>query len=366
MEVEPQQLDGGQTVHGPEVNSQRRTSIVIPDGGIAGADQSTCASLAEDQEPQPPKKPGSGSGGGGGDAHAGTVDERALEASTAHDAGGNDVCRGDECSNQSLEVDDGIDRGSRGLVKDTCHESEADNDGNARKNNRSFSPNSAFICRDPEEHVEGTHDESSEADGGSDASSDAWDPDDDNYRKPARKSARIASPANGAARRCAAPAAGAPRSQHSRAGDAAGAARAKSKGGAKRPHTKRQQTLCQHGRRPYTCKDCGGTGICEHGRQRRFCKECGGAGICQHGKRRVCCKDCGGSQLCEHGRKRYTCKDCGGAGLCEHGAAARTAVDQVCASTSGSAIFVRSVAVEAYVSTAGNVATAKTASSKAM
>jgi len=31
---------------------------------------------------------------------------------------------------------------------------------------------------------------------------------------------------------------------------------------------------CEHGRRPYRCKDCGGSGICEHNRQRGQCKEC--------------------------------------------------------------------------------------------
>ncbi|KAG5188419.1 hypothetical protein JKP88DRAFT_304708 [Tribonema minus] len=207
MEVEPQQLDGAQTVRGSEVNAQQRTGI--PDEGIAGAGQSSCASLAEDQELQPPTKPGSGVGGG--DAHAAAVDEAALEALTAHDAGGNDDHVGDECSDQSSGVDLGIDRVSRGLVKDTCNEREADNDGNARKNNSSYSPSSAFFsCLDSEdsEHVEVTCDESSDADGGSDASSDAWDPDDNNNGRPARKRARITSLANGTARQCAPTASG--------------------------------------------------------------------------------------------------------------------------------------------------------------
>ena len=52
---------------------------------------------------------------------------------------------------------------------------------------------------------------------------------------------------------------------------------------------------CEHGRRPYTCKDCGGSSICEHGRRRTECKDCGGGGICEHGRQRKPgrCKDCG-------------------------------------------------------------------------
>ncbi|KAG5188439.1 hypothetical protein JKP88DRAFT_304746 [Tribonema minus] len=80
---------------------------------------------------------------------------------------------GNECSTQTLDVDAGIDRISRALLKDSCDESQADNDFDARTNNGSYPPTSAFICRDSGEHVE---DEWSEADGGSDASSDAWDP----------------------------------------------------------------------------------------------------------------------------------------------------------------------------------------------
>ena len=38
---------------------------------------------------------------------------------------------------------------------------------------------------------------------------------------------------------------------------------------------------------------CGapGSSICEHGRRRYFCKECGGGGICEHGRRRSNCKE---------------------------------------------------------------------------
>ena len=52
---------------------------------------------------------------------------------------------------------------------------------------------------------------------------------------------------------------------------------------------------CEHGRRRYSCKECGGSGICEHGRLRSKCKECGGGGLCEHGRQRSRCKECGGS-----------------------------------------------------------------------
>ena len=40
---------------------------------------------------------------------------------------------------------------------------------------------------------------------------------------------------------------------------------------------------------------CGAPGsrMCEHRRRRYFCKECGGGGICEHGRMRWRCKDCG-------------------------------------------------------------------------
>ncbi|KAG5187143.1 hypothetical protein JKP88DRAFT_254128 [Tribonema minus] len=166
MEAEPQQLDGVQTVHGSEVNAHHRTGT--PDGGVAGASQSSCASLAEDQEPQPPMKPGSG--GGGGDAHATAVNKGAFEASTAHDAGGDDICSGDECSIQSLDVDAGIGSVSHGLFEDSCDESELNIATGGAQNNGMDSTDSTNVCSDSVEHAEGACDESLEADGGSDAS----------------------------------------------------------------------------------------------------------------------------------------------------------------------------------------------------
>jgi hypothetical protein len=76
---------------------------------------------------------------------------------------------------------------------------------------------------------------------------------------------------------------------------------------------------CEHGRRKYICKDCGGSGICEHGRQKSICKECGGSALCKHDKRKSTCKECGGSALCKHDKRKSTCKECGGSEICEHG-----------------------------------------------
>ena len=77
-------------------------------------------------------------------------------------------------------------------------------------------------------------------------------------------------------------------------------------------------SICEHGRRRSSCKECGGSEICEHGRRRSRCKECGGSEICEHGRQRSECKDCGGSQICEHGRRRSQCKECKGGNICLH------------------------------------------------
>ena len=54
--------------------------------------------------------------------------------------------------------------------------------------------------------------------------------------------------------------------------------------------TDKTSNICEHGRRRYTCKKCGGKGICSHGRQRYQCKDCGGGGICTHKRIRSQCK----------------------------------------------------------------------------
>jgi hypothetical protein len=76
--------------------------------------------------------------------------------------------------------------------------------------------------------------------------------------------------------------------------------------------------ICEHGKRKYQCKECGGTAFCEHGKQKKICKECGGSGICQHGKYKPHCKECGGSAFCEHGKQKIYCKECGGSAFCQH------------------------------------------------
>jgi hypothetical protein len=57
---------------------------------------------------------------------------------------------------------------------------------------------------------------------------------------------------------------------------------------------------CEHERRKYLCRDCGGSQICEHDKVRTSCKECKGGTICEHGRRRAFCKDCGGGAVCIH------------------------------------------------------------------
>ena len=75
---------------------------------------------------------------------------------------------------------------------------------------------------------------------------------------------------------------------------------------------------CEHGKKKYYCKDCGGKGICEHDREINKCKDCKGSQICEHNRIRNACKDCKGSQICEHNRIRNVCKKCGGSQICEH------------------------------------------------
>ena len=76
--------------------------------------------------------------------------------------------------------------------------------------------------------------------------------------------------------------------------------------------------LCEHNKRKWRCKECGGVSICNHGRQKIQCKECGGSQICEHGKQKSLCKECGGNQICEHGKQKSRCKECNGSSICEH------------------------------------------------
>ena len=43
--------------------------------------------------------------------------------------------------------------------------------------------------------------------------------------------------------------------------------------------------MCEHKRRKYLCRECGGSQICAHNKVRTSCKECKGGTICDHGRR---------------------------------------------------------------------------------
>ena len=75
---------------------------------------------------------------------------------------------------------------------------------------------------------------------------------------------------------------------------------------------------CEHGKRKYRCKNCGGIGICEHGKIKSQCKNCNGTQICEHGKRKEYCQNCGGSQICHHKIRKSICKTCCGSQICQH------------------------------------------------
>jgi hypothetical protein len=75
---------------------------------------------------------------------------------------------------------------------------------------------------------------------------------------------------------------------------------------------------CEHNKRKYICKECGGSQICEHNRIKYRCKECGGGSICEHNTRRTTCKECGGSEICLHNKRKSRCKECNGSQICQH------------------------------------------------
>jgi hypothetical protein len=75
---------------------------------------------------------------------------------------------------------------------------------------------------------------------------------------------------------------------------------------------------CEHNRRKYKCKECGGASTCIHNKQKTYCKECGGSSICIHNREKYRCKECGGSQICIHNRQKTHCKECGGSCICIH------------------------------------------------
>eukprot|EP00611_Tribonema_gayanum_P020136 TRINITY_DN3617_c0_g1_i1.p1 TRINITY_DN3617_c0_g1~~TRINITY_DN3617_c0_g1_i1.p1 ORF type:complete len:287 (+),score=55.69 TRINITY_DN3617_c0_g1_i1:1-861(+) len=268
------------------------------DGARTGSDTSLQQQREGIRAPQPPTLAVSGSGDS--NARAGVVDGGGGEALTAGDAGSNDDCSGDDYSIHSLDIDADVDSVSQEVADNNCHASETHTDAGGTCSADSGASDSTYICSDCGKRVGSICDKSLAGDDDSGAVSDAWDSDSSKNCKPVRKSARIAGLANGIPRRRAAPASGALQSRSSTcrgAGDAAGTGEAKDKSNAKHPQPKQQHKLCQHGRQPYSCKDCGGAGICQHGRRRRTCKDCGGADICQHGRERRRCKDCGGAEI---------------------------------------------------------------------
>lgn len=91
--------------------------------------------------------------------------------------------------------------------------------------------------------------------------------------------------------------------------------------------------ICEHNRNKSRCKDCGGKGICEHKIEKRRCRVCGGSDICKHNKRKALCRECGGGSFCEHNRVKSNCKDCGGSQICEH-----NRLKSVCKECGGSSI----------------------------
>ncbi len=77
--------------------------------------------------------------------------------------------------------------------------------------------------------------------------------------------------------------------------------------------------ICQHNKRKYDCRECGGSTFCHHGKYKRACRECGGSSFCHHGKYKRACRECGGSSFCHHGKFKTSCRECGGSSFCHHG-----------------------------------------------
>jgi hypothetical protein len=79
-----------------------------------------------------------------------------------------------------------------------------------------------------------------------------------------------------------------------------------------------EKNKCEHNRRKYQCKECGGSAICIHNRHKSSCKECGGISICIHNREKAKCKECVGVSICIHNRQKQQCKECGGVSICIH------------------------------------------------
>ncbi len=76
--------------------------------------------------------------------------------------------------------------------------------------------------------------------------------------------------------------------------------------------------VCEHGRPPTNCKECGGSNVCPHGRLKGVCKHCKGKSVCVHGRLKYYCTQCRGSRICIHGIRKTICKQCHGSVICEH------------------------------------------------
>ena len=85
------------------------------------------------------------------------------------------------------------------------------------------------------------------------------------------------------------------------------------------PPKKPASDKCEHGKRKFNCKPCGGFGICVHNRIKYRCKECKGSAICKHGERRYRCPECTDKSECPHGSTRAECAKCFEISqMCEH------------------------------------------------
>ncbi len=60
---------------------------------------------------------------------------------------------------------------------------------------------------------------------------------------------------------------------------------------------------CEHGKRKYRCKACGGSSFCEHNKRKTYCETCGGSELCIHKKRKARCRECDGTEFCIHKKK---------------------------------------------------------------
>jgi hypothetical protein len=74
---------------------------------------------------------------------------------------------------------------------------------------------------------------------------------------------------------------------------------------------------CEHNKRKYNCRECGGSVFCVHNIIKSTCKDCHGSQICKHNRQKSTCRDCGGSVFCKHGKYKQLCSECGGSALCK-------------------------------------------------